>query len=186
MYKSLNKALLAGFLVSFSLLTQAAIIKATAMLDYGQEVAPSNPTPSDASGMATLMFNTDTSTVDIMAEITGISLADVTFPDGGLAFGNAGPFHIHNGFAGENGPIVVPFSLASYFSETATGISVMATGISFDSALITNLYAGGLYLNLHTLDYGSGEIRGQLAAVNAPAIAGFIFFVALILILRRN
>jgi hypothetical protein len=146
---------------------EAAIVKATASLDYDQEVSPSNPTPSSATGVATLWFDTGTNLVDLVAQVVGISLADVTFPSGGLVFGVNGPFHIHDAPAGVNGPIVVPFREAAYFADSADGLTISANDVPYDGSLsgpdlISKLRSGGLYLNLHTLDYTSGEIRGQL------------------------
>ncbi len=147
---------------------QAGLINAQADLDYSQNVTPSNLAPSAATGSANLIFDTIAKTLDISVTITGISLSDVTFPLGGLAFGALGPFHIHQGAPGTNGVIVVPFSSASFYADTATGLSINATGVSFDATLIPDLLAGNLYLNVHTLDYGSGEIRGQIRPVPEP------------------
>jgi hypothetical protein len=179
MLKYITKFILLLSLVTSATFASASLINANAILNYDQEVNPANLTPSSASGIASLVFDTDALTVDIEATITGISLADITFPPGaGLAFGNAGPFHIHTGFFGENGPVVVPFNLASYFTETSTGLSIMALNIAFSADLIDDLQNGGLYLNLHTLNYGGGEIRGQISAVNAPSMFAFLMFVA--------
>ena len=165
----------------------AVLIRAHADLDYGQEVNPSNPTPSNATGTADLVFDTIAGTLNIAATITGIFLPDVTFPGGGLAFGALGPFHIHEAPAGANGPIVVPFNQASFFTGTATGLNITASGVSFDPTLLAALLGGELYLNLHSRDYGSGEIRGQIQAVLEPQAVGLVAFglIALWLTWRR-
>ena len=166
---------------------QAGLITANATLDYAQEVNPSNTTPSTATGTAEIIFDTTAGTLSITATISGISLADVTFPSGGLAFGNAGPFHIHNAPAGANGPIVVPFGMESFFSVNAMGdLTVTAADIPFMSSVLDELTAGNLYLNLHTLDYGSGEIRGQLASVPEPATIALLGTMLGLLGLRRR
>ena len=155
---------------------QAAIITGTATLDFGQEVDPSNPTPSDATGTATIIFDTEGDEpgfglLSITASIEGIFLEDITFEDGPLVFGTAGPFHIHNAPAGSNGGIVVPFPEAAFFTETATGLSITANNVPWDLALLDTLESDGLYLNLHTLDYGSGEIRGQIEVDESGTLA---------------
>lgn len=165
----------------------ALIIKATAELDYAQEVGPSNPVPSSATGSARLEFDTATNLLDLYAEIDGIFVADITFPSGGLAFGANGPFHIHNAPFGVNGGIVVPFIEAGFFSDTGSGMIINALDVPYDPILtgpelIQELAAGNLYLNLHSLDYGSGEIRGQLA-VPVPA-SSLLLLAGLIGILR--
>ena len=179
------RILLSCVLFAFSGVAHSVLITASADLDYAQEVAPSNPTPSSATGTATIVFDTVTGSLDLTAEISGISLADVTFPSGPLAFGVAGPFHIHQGAAGANGPIVVPFSAESFFTETAGGLSISATGIGFDPALVAPLLDGDLYLNLHTLDYASGEIRGQLS-VPEPGVTALLSFGLLGVVFSRR
>ncbi len=166
--------------------SQAALVTAVADLNYEQEVDPSNQTPSVAFGSASVIFDTAELTLDLTATITGIFIDDVTFPSGGLSFGQLGPFHIHNAPAGANGPIVVPFELEDYYSSTGEGIMIEAMGVSFDSSLLAELEQGNLYLNLHTLDYGSGEIRGQLSAVSAPTTMGILLFSLVLLSLKRK
>lgn len=157
-------------LLGMATAANAGIITATTALDESQNVDPSNPNPSTATGTATLMFDTDTGLLSISASISGISVADITFTDGGLVFGVAGPLHIHNGAVGSNGPVVVPFNQESFFADNGMGgITVSAMDIPFAIDLLDELTAGNLYLNLHTLDYASGEIRGQLASVPEPA-----------------
>ena len=151
--------------LAWSGMAQADLIVATAAMDFGQEVNPVNPAPSSATGYARIEFDTGSNRLSLSATVDGIFLADITFPGGPLAFSGIGPLHIHQAPAGANGGVVVPFPSQSFFSETATGLSIAATDIAFAPDLLEELAAGGLYLNLHTLDYPSGEIRGQLAIV---------------------
>ena len=163
------KIFLAALIAACSYSVSAATITATANLDYAQEFEPSNPIPSTATGTATILFDDVANTLDISASIDGIFLSDITFPIGsGLEFGAIGPFHIHLGAVGVNGPPQVVFEQESFFSASPTGLDVSANDIAFDPGLIANLLDGNLYLNLHSLDYGSGEIRGQLSAVPVP------------------
>ncbi len=185
MRRSLLKILVPCLLLAVSGAAHSTLITAFADLDYAQEVAPSNPTPSSATGTARLVFDTTTGLLDLSATITGISLADVTFPGGGLAFGAAGPFHIHQAAVGANGPIVVPFSAQSFFTDTGGGLAISAMGVGFDAALVAPLRAGELYLNLHSLSYGSGEIRGQLA-VPEPGVSALLSIGLLGLVFSRR
>lgn len=172
---TLTRAALAATLIVVAGAANAGIITATTMLNSGASVDPSNPVPSSATGSATVTFDTDTGLLSFIASISGISLADITFPSGGLVFGAAGPFHIHNAPAGSNGPVVLPFNQESFFSDDGMGgLQVSASNIPFTVGLLDDLTAGNLYLNLHTLDYGSGEIRGQLASVPEPAGAALL------------
>lgn len=163
------KMIFIALIAAFSYSATAATITATANLDYAQEFQPSNPVPSSASGTATILFDDVANTLDISASIDGIFLSDITFPAGsGLEFGAGGPFHIHLGAPGMNGDVQVPFNQESFFSATPSGFEVTANDIAFGPSLLANLLDGNLYLNLHSLDYGSGEIRGQLSAVPIP------------------
>lgn len=163
------KVLFGVLLLALTGTAQAGVILATASLDYSQEVDPINPNPSTATGHASLTFDTRSGLVDLEMSVDGISVSDVTFPGGALAFGAFGPLHIHLGAAGSNGPIEIPFNQTAFFTDTATGMNVSATNVAFDTDLVDELRSGDLYLNLHSLDYASGEIRGQIAAIPEPS-----------------
>ncbi|WP_303311454.1 CHRD domain-containing protein [Hymenobacter sp. BT730] len=61
--------------------------------------------------------------------------------------------HIHAAAPGANGPVVVPFSsIASPITGTAT----------LSEADAAELMAGHFYVNFHTSDNPSGEIRGNI------------------------
>ncbi|MEM7468948.1 MAG: CHRD domain-containing protein [Pseudomonadota bacterium] len=154
----------------------AVMITANASLDYAQEVEPSNPIPSLASGEATVVFDLDTGLLDITATIDGIMLDDIIFPSGGLSFAGIGPFHIHQGAAGTNGPPVIVFPNLAFYSSTPTGIAISAMDIAFDLTLESAIRNSELYLNLHTLDYASGEVRGQLTVVPEPSVLALMAF----------
>ena len=80
--------------------------------------------------------------------------------------------HIHQGAAGENGPVVV--FLFGFIGEgvTRNGLLAANTRTSADligplageplSALIDQIRSGNAYVNVHTVANPPGEIRGQL------------------------
>ena len=68
--------------------------------------------------------------------------------------------HIHNAPAGVAGGIVFPFP------SPVSPINVNWTGMSATD--LTNLEAGNLYVNVHSMANGGGEIRGQLIKVDEP------------------
>jgi CHRD domain len=64
--------------------------------------------------------------------------------------------HIHDGPAGVAGPIIVPL--------TGGPTAWSGTSGAITAAQVTKLLTQGLYVNVHSLAFGAGEIRGQLEA----------------------
>jgi hypothetical protein len=103
----------------------------------GASEVPANA--STANGTATLVFNT----------ITKVFTLTVTHN-----IANPSNGHIHKAAAGVSGPVVFPFS--SFTSPISyTSIPLNATQ---EADLFANLY----YVNIHTVAFPGGEIRGQL------------------------
>ena len=69
--------------------------------------------------------------------------------------------HIHRGVAGVNGPVVVPF----FLTAVPTSIFALAGTVpDLDPALAREIRAtpGNFYVNLHTVEFPTGAVRGQL------------------------
>jgi len=64
--------------------------------------------------------------------------------------------HIHRGAAGVAGPPVIDFNV-----NTLTGGSVSGVAQSLINEILSN--PSGFYVNVHTAEFASGAIRGQLA-----------------------
>lgn len=68
--------------------------------------------------------------------------------------------HIHRGYDGENGNAVKTLNVVgrmAHFKWRKDDASERLT-----DELLSELLAGNLYLDIHTVDYPNGEIRGQL------------------------
>ncbi|WP_020569073.1 CHRD domain-containing protein [Neolewinella persica] len=81
----------------------------------------------------------------------------------------AGGAHIHLGMAGSNGGIA--FLLTSTLDDDLRGGTFPAEDNQFEltDEQIDILRQRGLYVNIHTLDFGGGELRGQLVPSGADA-----------------
>lgn len=99
----------------------------------------------DGSGLATLTVNPGQKEV-----CYEISVEDITLPAIGA--------HIHVGDAGENGPVVVPLT-----PPDASGVSSGCAEVPRELALAIIQNPEGYYVNIHTSDFESGAIRGQLS-----------------------
>jgi len=124
-----------------------------ALLSGANEVPPADP---DGSGAAAV-------TVDLDA---GEVCYDVSYKDIGTVVGS----HIHQAVAGQNGPIVVPLTALPGANH---GCELVA-----DATLLAHILAtpADFYVNIHTSDFGTGAIRGQLST--GPAPAGPVHFLA--------
>lgn len=103
----------------------------------GSQEAPANT--STATGSATLTFNTVTKIFTLTVTHT------IAAPTNG---------HIHKGAMGVSGPPVFPF--ASFTSP------ISYTSAALDATQEADLNAGLYYVNIHTVAFPNGEIRGQL------------------------
>jgi hypothetical protein len=87
--------------------------------------------------------------------------------------------HIHQGSAGQNGGILVPFNAAAVQSgQVASGtidlnqpITNGQSSISGDE-LLRLLNAGQLYTNVHTAANPGGELRGQISPMQSSGSGG--------------
>ncbi|NBI51957.1 CHRD domain-containing protein [Photobacterium alginatilyticum] len=113
----------------------------TFSLDGGQEVPP---VESEASGDGYLTFNSATEEVDLKVITTGAE--------------DAVAAHLHEGFAGQNGDIVVALEQ----DPDDPGKWTTPDGTTLGSDIIELLLSGGHYVNVHTPANPPGEIRGQI------------------------
>jgi hypothetical protein len=107
---------------------------------------------SSASAIAGLTINRQTG--DLVAHITGAGVNDATAA------------HIHQGFAGTNGGVLV----ALVQDATDPTHWMTANAEVLDATRIAALDAGELYLNLHTPANPGGELRGQLAPADVRVL----------------
>lgn len=64
--------------------------------------------------------------------------------------------HIHEGAAGANGPVIVPFT------KTGDNMFDAPAGAKLTDAQMASLKAGKLYVNVHSAKNPGGEVRAQI------------------------
>ena len=113
-------------------------------LDAAQELPVPVGVPDGATGSATVSVDDD----GVVTAVLGVS---------GLS-GTATMAHIHRGFEGQTGPILIP--LATEDGGTTWTVADDAAALTDDQIGAFN--RGELYFNVHTELNPSGEIRGQI------------------------
>jgi len=96
------------------------------------------PTPSTATGTGSVIFDPYTNIINYQLQENIAGATDA---------------HIHQAPVGVNGPVIVPFTL---IGQGASGTATLTS----DQAAA--LQVGGLYMNVTSPTYPSGEIRGVL------------------------
>jgi plastocyanin len=130
--------------------------------------ATSTPQSTSAGSLVSLLVGANETPTITTAAVGSVTLqldAGAGTVNGTWSVANLGSnltaAHIHRGVAGTNGSIVVNFgtlpSAGGSFTSATTGVS---------AALIQEILGApaGFYVNVHTANNQSGEIRGQLVA----------------------
>lgn len=107
----------------------------------GDEEVPA--VASAATGIAASTVNRETGAVTLHLHAQGVDDATAS--------------HIHTGFAGQSGPVLIGLTQ----DDMAAG-HWFVTGALLDDAGVADYLDGRLYVNLHTPANPPGEIRGQL------------------------
>jgi len=106
-------------------------------------------TGSAATGSATVILDTDTGTIDLSVNLSNLR-------------NDLSASHIHVGAAGETGGVIVDIGNMSAYTVIGDFYVLEQTAVAFPAENLTDLLAGGTYLNFHTPEFASGEVRGQL------------------------
>lgn len=181
--------LFAGWLVASAATAEAATIL-TATLTNDQEVTSSLVVPTtDAGaprtsfGSAVLVLSDDETTLTYEVTVHGI---DLTFLQSGDSNDDLRGAHIHSASAGLNGPVIFGFAFpgsdinpndlvitpfASGVGGTLSGKWDLGEGLNTTlTAQLPSILAGLTYINIHTVQYPGGEIRGQIRVAPEPSL----------------
>ena len=132
----------------------AAFIPLTATLTGAQETPP-NP----STGMGAAAFVLDDTNRILISSVTFSGLTSPTLLDGSMTSAQ-----ILLAPPGQPGPIIHPFPTAP-IGVTSGAFTDIWTGLTADD--IAALEAGNTYINIHTVAFPSGEIRGQITVQSA-------------------
>ena len=172
--------------------TVQAVTILSATLTNSQENPPVTPTLSDgtprqaSSGTASFVLNDAQTALTFTATIFNIDFTSTQTAD---LNDNLTVAHIHAGptvTSATNGPVVWGF-FGSPFNDTNPNDIVFTPftnavggvisgkwdapeGNGTDlAAQVNNILTGRAYINFHTVQFGGGEVRGQIVAVPEPA-----------------
>ncbi len=116
-------------------------------------------------------FHAELDTDQVTSEIDsdGSGTGTFTLTDAGLLFqvtldgltGAVANAHFHRAPAGTNGGVVRGI-MDDFEGNTASGLWTSQDDEPLTDELIRELFAGNLYVNIHTAEYSGGEIRGQV------------------------
>lgn len=133
----------------------AGLITFTANLTGAQEVPP---TGSAGTGLSTVVLNNVADTITVNTSFSGL-----TSP--------ATLSHIHGPApVGVAAPVLFPFTGV----PNATAGTIPTQMFTLTAAEVGELEAGLFYVNVHTVNFTGGEIRGQLFAAPEPASLGLL------------
>jgi len=107
---------------------------------------------TEASGMVIVEVNGRTATAT--GSFNGLS--------SDLATDIAGGVHIHNGYAGANGPVAILLNTTPGADATSGTFNAADNSFGVTAGVIDTMRMRGNYVNVHSLDFEAGELRGQL------------------------
>jgi hypothetical protein len=131
----------------------AMLVGAVSMLAACQSMAPSMAQQITLSGASEVPPVTTTAAGTAMVTIGDDRSVKASVTVTGMT---ATASHIHEGAAGANGPVIVPFT------KTGDNTFGAADGAKLTDAQYASYKAGNLYVNVHSAKNPGGEVRGQL------------------------
>jgi hypothetical protein len=133
-------------------------------------------TGSNATGEARILVDTDTRTVDVTLDVSGLTLDQLWGP---LAHSAMGPIHLHrygshNHDSGADSVLVFPLPMGPSYAATASGFHVEVQHVDYAQAaalvhstlafedFVSAMNDGLIVLNIHSNANHDGEISGPV------------------------
>ncbi|WP_116105290.1 CHRD domain-containing protein [Lewinella sp. IMCC34191] len=99
------------------------------------------------------------------------SFSDLESP---VATSIAGGAHLHTGWAGQNGPVIIPLSLNLSADSLSATFNLSDNVYKPNADQIEQLVARGIYANIHSMMHPAGEIRGQMLPESQAVFTAFL------------
>ena len=154
-----------------------AVTQFQAIIENEQEVANPLVPEQGSGGIGFFELNDAMTALSYDITLFGLDIDGLQTP--GNANDNATRFHIHAAQAGQNGGIVFGMKDPNHDLDdlVINPVTGRITGVwdgtegngTTLAAQLANLFANGLYFNVHTPDYPGGEVRGQILLIPEPA-----------------
>jgi len=153
----MNRRLLSLLLLTYLWVGANAQSEYATLLTGHQEV-PSTTTYAEGTIEMTLRGDS----LDVEGEISNLSSP--------IDFALAGGAHIHSGYIGQNGPVLLPIRIIqdADFNAQVVDTTYFVGDIQNFQDLLDN---GQAYVNVHTLDWAAGEVRGQLVNITGGRVS---------------
>jgi len=130
-------------------------------------LAGSNEAPPITSGGGgQLLLELDGDEVTVTGAFTGLE-GDLNAEIGGGA-------HIHMGYTGQNGGVVVPLNTTLEAGNRDGRFEASDNQFELDGDMLNAMLARNFYVNIHSTLHPSGELRGQIVPESQAFFTGFL------------
>ena len=156
--KSITSLILLSAVIALSSCSKSNSVPMVTNSTFAATLAGSSETPANAStatGTATFTYNPATYILSGTITFSGLATATTVA-------------HIHLGAVGVAGNPVFTIEASGPFTSPITYSTQALT-----AAQVTDLFTGNYYVNIHTVAFPNGEIRGQLLLQGSSGGTGY-------------